>query len=308
MSPKFQTSFQSWKRQPRFFKFFVLFLYIKRQQRNTQPKVLENIASWQHALLPSRLSLVSGATPANHLGPESMWSPVGVKGGIHPHFSALTGGALGIEHKYDMYKTHKKFKSYFICSRLPNMNNAMRTLFIWTLVKRKFHNFKFSGKIRSSILMIKFWGAVGSRGGPIIILTASLLSPPCLPLYRPLYSSVYPRVLPCIVPCIAVYHPCIAVYYHVLQCILLYFRVSCRVLPCVTLYRSDQCLLVYRDGKSPFPHRARVISFFNRLGFLLVSYQIQTALYWNHFMRKTQKLQYFLGFWAYFLFQASFRH
>ena len=34
---------------------------------------------------------------------------------------------------------------------------------------------------------------------------------------------------------------------------------------------SQQCLDVYRDGKSPFPHRARVISFFNRLSFLLVS-------------------------------------
>ena len=27
------------------------FLYIKRQQKNTQAKVLEKIASWQHALL-----------------------------------------------------------------------------------------------------------------------------------------------------------------------------------------------------------------------------------------------------------------
>ena len=51
MRPKFQTSFQSWKRWPRFFKFFVPFLYIKRHQKNTPAKVLEKIALWQHALL-----------------------------------------------------------------------------------------------------------------------------------------------------------------------------------------------------------------------------------------------------------------
>ena len=49
--PKLQTSFQSWKRRPRFFKFFVPFLFIKRHQKITQAKVFEKIASWQHALL-----------------------------------------------------------------------------------------------------------------------------------------------------------------------------------------------------------------------------------------------------------------
>ena len=51
MRPKLQTSFHSWKHRPRFFKFFVLFLHIKRHQKNTQAKVLEKIASWQHALV-----------------------------------------------------------------------------------------------------------------------------------------------------------------------------------------------------------------------------------------------------------------
>ena len=52
---KLQTSFHSWKRRPRFFNFFVLFLHIKRHKKNTQAKVLEKIASWQHALM-SKLS------------------------------------------------------------------------------------------------------------------------------------------------------------------------------------------------------------------------------------------------------------
>ena len=43
MKPKFQTIFQSWKRRPRFFKNFVLFLYIKRHQKNTQAKVFEKL-------------------------------------------------------------------------------------------------------------------------------------------------------------------------------------------------------------------------------------------------------------------------
>ena len=52
-------------------------------------------------------------------------------------------------------------------------------------------------------------------------------------------------------------------------------RVSSRVFPCIAVYYrvlSPPCLSVYRDGKSSFPHRARVISFFNCLSFLLVWY------------------------------------
>ena len=47
----FQTIFHSWKHRPRFFNFFRPFLNIKRQQKNTQAKLLEKIAAWWHALL-----------------------------------------------------------------------------------------------------------------------------------------------------------------------------------------------------------------------------------------------------------------
>ena len=46
-------------------------------------------------------------------------------------------------------------------------------------------------------LDLEQWGGRGE--GPIIILTASLLFRPCLPVYRPVYS--------CVFPCITVYCP-----------------------------------------------------------------------------------------------------
>ena len=57
MRQKLQTSFQSWKRRPRFFKFVVPFLYIKRHQKNTPAKVLEKIALWQHDLMSNLLDV-----------------------------------------------------------------------------------------------------------------------------------------------------------------------------------------------------------------------------------------------------------
>ena len=43
MRQKLQTSFQSWKRRPRFFKFFVPFLYIKRHQKTPQLRFLKKL-------------------------------------------------------------------------------------------------------------------------------------------------------------------------------------------------------------------------------------------------------------------------
>ena len=149
-------------------------------------------------------------------------------------------------------------------------------MFISIFVRKKFPSFKFSRKIRLSILIISSRDAARAR-------SLSWQLPYCPH-----------RVSPCIVLCIAVYD---RVSSCVLRCISVYYRVL-----------SQPCLDVYRDGKSPFPHQARVISFFNRLSFLLVSigivsYQMAEANISDPFhiqMLCSSALRFFLvlGFWA----------